>query len=100
MYYYFLIFIYSALIDGGAVLYTRAVQRRNIWLGVFSTGSLAALNWAAIWTVMKQDDPDLMVVSIFGHVVGFVAGMFVPLRDESRTGRPTTEPGSRSSDPS
>lgn len=97
---YLLIFIYSFLIDVGAVIYTRSVQSRNVLLGALMVGTLAALNWASIWTVMRQGDSRLMVASVIGHVGGFVVGMFVPLRDGSETGRPTTGTGSRSSDPS
>lgn len=97
---YILIFIYSVLIDAGAVLYTRSVQGKNILLGAFATGTLAALNWASIWMVTKHDDQGLMAASIVGHVVGYVLGISVPVRAASETGRPTTETGSRSSDPS
>lgn len=88
---YALIFLYSFLIDVGAVLYTRSVQGKNIVLGMFVTGTLAALNWASIWTVMKQNDQALMAASVVGHVAGFAFGMLLPLRDASQKERPTTE---------
>lgn len=86
---YALILVYSALIDVGAVLYTRSVQNKNIYLGAMVTGLLAALNWASIWMVMHQNDQRLMMASVFGHVCGFVAGMVVPLRDGSEKADPT-----------
>lgn len=97
---YLLIFVYSALIDAGAVLYTRSVQSKNVLLGMFTTGGLAALNWASIWMVTRQADRGLMLASIAGHVVGYAAGIFVPVRGECGTGRPSTGTGSQSSDPS
>lgn len=97
---YFLIFIYSLLIDTGAVLFTRSVQGKRIALGMFVTGSLASLTWASTWMVMQENDRYLMVASVVGHVIGYVIGMLIPVRDESETGHPTSSPGSQSSDPS
>lgn len=97
---YLLILLYSALIDVGAVIYTRSVQHKNVPLGALVTGCLAALNWASIWMVARHDDELLVVASVIGHVGGFVAGMVVPVRGESERPSPTTGPGSQSSGPS
>ncbi len=94
-----LIFLSSAVIDMGAVIFTRSVQHQRIAIGTITTGTLAALNWLSIWLVVKHDD-SLIVPSIIGHMVGFVVGMLVPLKDASRKGDPTKGQGSQSSDPS
>lgn len=98
------IFIFSALIDMGAVLYTKSVGENRIVFGVLMTSVLALLNWAAILMVTKQDD-GLVTPSVLGHAVGFVVGMLVPVRKPPATAvcercHPTTEPGSQSCDPS
>lgn len=97
------IFVFSIVIDIGAVVFTRSVMGRNLPLGMFTTGTLAGLNWAAIWLVMKQDGA-LIIPSVVGHVVGFAVGMLVPMK-ESADGvcqrcHPTTAPVLQSSDPS
>jgi hypothetical protein len=97
---YLLIFIYSMLLDMGAVLYTRSVQSKRLLLGMLVTGMLATLSWGSIWLVMRENDGMLMVISVAGHVVGFAIGMLLPVRVESQTDGPTTGPRSRSSDPS
>jgi hypothetical protein len=94
-----LIFFFSLAIDSGAVLYTRAVQKRRIVVGTLTTGALAMLNWLSILMVVDKNS-DLMWASTGGHMVGFVLGMLLPLADASERSRPTTEPGSQSSDPS
>jgi hypothetical protein len=99
-----LIFLSSVVIDVGAVLFTRSVLGRHIVLGVFTTTTIAALNWAAIWLVMKQDDT-LVIPSIVGHAVGYVVGMRLPLKDRQEHAvcqkcHPTTRPELQSSDPS
>lgn len=97
---------FSALIDMGAVLFTRAVGDRRILVGAFVTMTLALLNWAIILDVTKQDS-GLVTPSVIGHVLGFVVGMKLPLhgRDDREPGvcercHPTRGPGSQSSDPS
>lgn len=92
------IFLFSAVIDFGAVLFTRSVQLRRIGLGMLTTATLAAAQWASIWLVIKEDET-LVLPSIIGHVIGYAVGMLVPL-GESRRGRPSTEPGCRNCDPS
>jgi hypothetical protein len=98
------IFAFSLVIDVGAVVFTRSVMGRRLLIGMFTTGSLAGLNWAAIWLVMKQNDA-LIIPSIVGHVVGYAVGMLIPLREDAVSDvcqrcHPTTEQGCRSSDPS
>ncbi len=94
-----LIFLSSAVIDVGAVIFTRSVQHSRILIGTLTTGILATLNWLSIWLVVRHSD-SLIVPSIIGHMVGFVCGMLVPLKAASQTDCPTKGPGSRSSDPS
>lgn len=99
-----LIFLFSAIIDVGAVIFTRSVLGRHIAIGMFTTATIAGLNWAAIWLVMKQDDT-LVIPSIVGHVVGYVVGMILPLKDHQEHDvcqrcHPTTETESQSCDPS
>jgi hypothetical protein len=98
------IFVFSLVIDIGAVIFTRSVMGRRILVGMLTTGTLAALNWGAIWLVMKQDDT-LMIPSVVGHVVGYAVGMLIPLRETSQHDvcqrcHPTTEQVSQSSVPS
>jgi hypothetical protein len=99
-----IIFVFSLIIDVGAVVFTRSVMGRHILVGMLTTATIAGLNWAAIWLVMKQDD-SLIIPSIVGHVVGYAVGMLVPLRESEDRGvcqrcHPTTAPVSQSSDPS
>lgn len=97
------IFVFSLVIDVGAVIFTRAVVGQRLLTGMITTATIAALNWGAIWLVMKQDDT-LIIPSIVGHVVGFVVGMLIPLRevqhDLCQRCHPTTAQVSRSCDPS
>lgn len=98
------IFLFSAVIDVGAVLFTRSVQLKRMLVGILTTAAIAFMNWSSILLVTKHDD-SLVTPSILGHVFGFVVGMLVPIRDASeddvcRRCHPTTEPGSQSSDPS
>ena len=99
-----LIFLFSAIIDVGAVIFTRSVLGYNILIGMFTTATIAALNWAAIWLVMKQDDA-LIIPSIIGHVVGFVVGMILPMKVHHEHAvcqrcHPTTETEHQSCGPS
>ncbi len=99
-----LIFLSSLIIDVGAVIFTRSVVGKHIVLGMFTTATIAALNWAAIWLVMKQDD-HLIIPSVIGHVVGYVVGMLLPLKEPQEHAvcqrcHPTTVPESQSCDPS
>ena len=93
------IFIFSMVVDIGAVLFTRSVHLRRIGVGMMTTGTIAAANWLSILLVVKENG-NLIVPSIIGHMAGFVVGMLVPLSDGSGTAGPTTGPGSQSSDPS
>lgn len=98
------VFLFSALIDMGAVLYTRSVGEKRIVIGAFVTMSLALLNWLLILDVTKEDE-GLVTPSVIGHVVGFVAGMLLPLRSRDEDAvcercHPTKERGHRSSDAS
>lgn len=99
-----LIFLYSAVIDTGAVLYTRSVQFSRVTTGAVTTATLALLNWLSILLVTKHDDM-LIIPSIIGHVSGFIVGMVLPVRPPAepvvcQRCHPTTGPGHRSSDPS
>lgn len=95
--------LFSLVIDVGAVVYTRSVQKSKLLLGMFVTGTLAALNWAVLLMVVKQDD-GLVIPSIVGHVAGFAIGMMIPVKDQEhgvcQRCHPTTEQAPQSSDPS
>lgn len=84
------IFLFSLVVDVGAVLYTRSVQLKHVVIGMGVTGMIAAANWMSIWLVVKQDG-NLIIPSVVGHMVGFVLGMVVPLPSGSGKARPTPE---------
>lgn len=99
------VFVFSVLMDVGAVVFTRSVGERRMLAGILSTLFLGALNWASIWLVVKQDDELMVLAAIIGHPVGYVLGMILPLRgdvdhDVCQRCHPTMGQGSRSSGPS
>jgi hypothetical protein len=74
------IFLFSAAVDVGAVLFTRSVQMKRMLVGVLTTAMIAFLNWSSILLVTKHDD-SLVTASVLGHAFGFVVGMLIPIRD-------------------
>jgi hypothetical protein len=98
-----LVFIYSLVVDAAAVVWTASVEKRDElrWrlAGTGTTMLIATMNWLSVLLVVDRDH-DLMVGSIMGHAVGYLVGGRLADLVESRRGRPTTAPGSQSSDPS
>lgn len=71
------VFLFSLVIDMGAVLYTASISNRDQirWqaVGVGTTMLIATVNWLSVFLVVGEDHR-LMIPSIIGHAVGYVAG--------------------------
>lgn len=72
------IFLFSAVLDIGAVLFTRSVQMQKILFGMLTTAVIAMLSWGSILLVVEQDSY-LVIPSVIGHVFGYFLGMKIPV---------------------
>ena len=88
-----LVFIFSLVIDASAVVWTASVERKGfLWkaAGVSTTMLIATVNWLSVFLVVGEDH-HLMIASVLGHAVGYLAGGRLADLFGSGTERPTTE---------
>ncbi len=79
-----LMFVFSLLIEVGIVMYNRSITKGRVLVGVMLTMGLALLGFYS--TIFIVDNHDLMTPAIFGHGLGFVLGMLIPLGESETHG--------------
>jgi hypothetical protein len=95
---YLLVFLIGLATEWLWVLAVDAVNKRTIWMVVFTAIALPGINLIGIGEYV--DDKWIAVPMLTGNALGALAVMLWKASRESRTGRPTTGPTPRSSDPS
>lgn len=72
------VLLLSFCIDVLAVLFTRAVQDRMLWIGTLITSIMAVAQFVPMIFVIE--DHRLMIGAVIGHALGFNVAMRIPLK--------------------